>query len=120
MTVALVVDAMPDQEMVFASLLKRRGCEAAFAKVEEAHQYKSRAVDIIFYLWGKGPLDQVSARRLRATFQTVPIIIASAHAYPKDRVQAMQVGADEFLSIPFTVEHFDELLNLWTRESRSA
>jgi two-component system KDP operon response regulator KdpE len=117
---ALIVDADNAQQLVFSSLLKRRAYEAVHTKAEDAHQYKTRSIDIIFYLWGKGPLDEMSARRLRTTFQTVPIIIASAHAFPKDRVQALQVGADEFLSIPFTVEHFDEVLNSWVRESRSA
>ncbi|MBA3857629.1 MAG: hypothetical protein C0507_12035 [Cyanobacteria bacterium PR.3.49] len=117
---ALIVDADNGQQLVFASLLKRRSYDATFVKAEEAHKQKSTPFDIIFYLWGKGPLDEMSARRLRTTFQTVPIIIASAHVFPKDRVQALQVGADEFLSIPFTVEHFDELLNSWNRESRYA
>lgn len=120
MPIALIVDADQGQELVFSSLLKRRAYKAVFTRVEDAHQHKDMPISLIFYLWGKGPLDELSARRLRMSYKTTPIIIASAHAFPKDRVQALQVGADEFLSIPFTVEHFDELLNSWVRESRRA
>ncbi len=121
MPVVLIVDANEDQKMLYATLFKRRAFGVLYIdSIEDAYSMPALATDLVFYIWGKGPLDEMSLRRLRANYPKVPIVVASAHAYSKDRVDALMVGADEFLTIPFTVEHFDEVLNVWVRESRSA
>lgn len=118
---AVVIESNKSQELMFRSLLSRRGISVDFCNsVEEACSDSKSISQLFIYIWGRGSLDQFGIRRLRTKFPEIPIVIASAHAFAKDRFDALKTGVDDFLVMPFSVEEFDCVLNSWVSEARRA
>ncbi|MBS1957734.1 MAG: response regulator [Cyanobacteria bacterium SZAS-4] len=120
MDTALVIDGTETQRKLFSTLLQRRGFSLESLTAEEAYTAPSLAVDIVIYIWGKGDLDEVAVRRLRNNYPTTALIAVSAHAFPQERARAMKAGFDDFLVMPFSVEDFDSVLNIWTHQRLDA
>jgi DNA-binding response OmpR family regulator len=118
---AVVIESNKSQELMFRSLFSRRGITVDFcSSVEEACNNGNPISELLVYIWGRGSLDQFSIRRLRNKFPGIPIVIASAHAFAKDRFDAFKTGIDDYLVMPFTVEEFDCVLNNWVSKARRA
>jgi two-component system cell cycle response regulator DivK len=60
-----------------------------------------------------------AARRLKADAQTraIPIIAVTAFAMPGDREKILESGCDDYISKPFSIREFLELVGRYTGET---
>jgi len=104
--VVLVVEDEPQMRRFLRAALEQhhyRAVEAATAR-EGFLQASGRNPDVILLDLGLPDADGIDvARRLRAGSQT-PIIVLSARGQERDKVLALDAGADDYLTKPFGVE----------------
>lgn len=106
MTFVLVVDDDPAMRRTLTINLRARDYE-----VETAGDGRSalqivdeRMPDVILLDLGLPDLDGVAVlSRLRA-FTQVPVIVVSARTESDDKVEALDLGADDFITKPFSIE----------------
>ena len=67
----------------------------------------SNKYDIVFIDLGLPDIDGIEVIRKFREFSTTPIIVISARSNDEDKIEALDAGADDFLTKPFNV---DELL----------
>lgn len=70
-------------------------------------QITSRNPDVIFLDLGLPDMDGVELIRKVRTWSATPIIVISARSEDSDKIEALDAGADDYLTKPFSV---DELL----------
>ncbi|MBI4339801.1 MAG: response regulator transcription factor [Chloroflexi bacterium] len=105
----LVVDDEPETVKYVTANLKARGFEvlAASDGTEALKQAEEQVVDLILLdLTMPGPDGFEVCRRIRQS-SDVPIIILSARGREQDKVKALDLGADDYMTKPFGV---DELM----------
>lgn len=108
MSVVLVVDDEPHLRRTLAISLRARGYEVeTVADGRSALQsVADRAPDVVVLDLGLPDLDGIDVlRRLRQT-STVPVIVLSARTDSSDKVEALDVGADDYVTKPFGMEEF--------------
>ena len=106
MTFVLVVDDDPAMRRTLTINLRARDYE-----VETAGDGRSalqivdeRMPDVILLDLGLPDLDGIAVlTRLRA-FTQVPVIVVSARTESDDKVEALDLGADDFITKPFSIE----------------
>lgn len=106
MTRVLVVDDDPALVRTLRINLRARGYEVIVARDgRTALQVVAEdEPDLLVLDLGLPDLDGVSVlRRLRAT-STVPVIVLSARHSSEDKVEALDLGADDYVTKPFGVE----------------
>ena len=74
---------------------------------EALSQFLSRKPDIVLLDLGLPDLDGVEIIRKIREFSDTPILVLSARSQDADKIEALDAGADDYLSKPFSV---DELL----------
>lgn len=106
MTFVLVVDDDPAMRRTLRINLRARDYE-----VEEAADGRSavqivdeRMPDVILLDLGLPDLDGVSVLRRLREFTQVPVIVVSARSESDDKVEALDLGADDFVTKPFAIE----------------
>ena len=67
----------------------------------------SNKYDIVFIDLGLPDIDGIEIIKKFRDFSTTPIIVISARTHDEDKIEALDAGADDFLTKPFNV---DELL----------
>ena len=67
----------------------------------------SNKYDIVFIDLGLPDIDGIEIIKIFRDFSTTPIIVISARTNDEDKIEALDAGADDFLTKPFNV---DELL----------
>jgi two-component system phosphate regulon response regulator PhoB len=75
--------------------------------------------DLILLEWGTGDMNGVElTRRLRADWRTrhLPIIMVSARCGEYDKVTGLDSGADDFVTIPFSVRELFARINVLLRQ----
>lgn len=106
MTFVLVVDDDPAMRRTLSINLRARDYEvetagdgrSALQVVEE------RMPDVVLLDLGLPDLDGIAVlTRLRA-FTSVPVIVVSARSESDDKVEALDLGADDFITKPFSIE----------------
>ncbi|CAM3748953.1 response regulator [Nocardioides zeicaulis] len=106
MTFVLVVDDDPAMRRTLSINLRARDYE-----VETAGDGRSalqvvdeRMPDVVLLDLGLPDLDGIAVlTRLRA-FTQVPVIVVSARTESDDKVEALDLGADDFITKPFSIE----------------
>lgn len=104
--ILLVEDEPAIQELVAANLL-RAGHEVIRAMDAESAQRElmSSLPDLVLLDWMLPGMSGVElARRLRADERTrdLPIIMLTARGEEQDKVQALEIGADDYVTKPFS------------------
>ncbi|HEY2149849.1 MAG TPA: response regulator transcription factor [Vicinamibacterales bacterium] len=103
--ILLVDDEVPIQKAI-APLLRSRGYEVDVAGTgaEALSMAATRAPDVIVLDLGLPDLEGTEVcRRIRAT-SAVPIIVLSARGSDDDKVEALDLGADDYVTKPFSPE----------------
>ena len=81
-----------------------------------AHSYDAIVLDVM--LPGKSGLEIL--KMVRASQNNVPIIIITARGETEDRIQGLDLGADDYLPKPFFVEELIARLRaIWRRSSET-
>lgn len=117
MTVVLVVD---DDNAIRRTLqinLKARGytVESVGDGRSALQAIDERVPDVVLLDLGLPDLDGVQVlRRIRA-ISSVPVIVVSARSEADDKVEALDEGADDFITKPFSVEELMARIRVCTR-----
>ena len=122
----LVVEDEPDVAALIKHTLDRSGdVDVAIANTGEAalRSTSGRPPDLIILdlnLPGFDGLEVCRILRARAGFETVPIIMLTARATESDRVQGLDVGADDYMVKPFSPRELAARVRAALRRTRSA
>ncbi len=111
-TVLVAEDESPNYEYI-RNILKKSSIKILWAKdgIEALSLYESNSVDLILLDINMPRMEghQV-AREIRKTNLTIPIIAQSAHAMENDRIEALNAGANDYLSKPFRAKRLLRLV----------
>ena len=100
----LVVDDFDDTRLLLRTWLERRGFRVVEAEngIQAINQAQTEAPDLIIMYMQMPELDGLSAtRRIRKSFDSVPILAVSAYGADQFREQALAAGCTEYVSTPF-------------------
>ncbi len=106
----LVAEDNPVNQEVAISYLEGFGCRTALASngLEAINAYELDAFDIVLMDCQMPEVDGIAAiRHIRARekmegLPRLPIVMVTANAFAADREQALEAGADDFLTKPFS------------------
>ena len=109
MTTVLVVDDDPALNRTLSMNLRARGYVPLTAAdgTEALRQLREKAVDVVVLDLGLPDLSGVEVLRELRTWSRVPVVVLSARDGSRDKVEALDAGADDYVTKPFGV---DELL----------
>ncbi|MBL0746504.1 response regulator [Nocardioides baculatus] len=106
MTFVLVVDDDPAMRRTLSINLRARDYE-----VETAGDGRSalqvvdeRMPDVVLLDLGLPDLDGIAVLKQLRSFSRVPVIVVSARTESDDKVEALDLGADDFITKPFSLE----------------
>ena len=105
----LIIEDDPDIQQLVASTIERRGFQADFANDGEIGLRKAleNCYQLIVLDLGLPKLDGFEVcRRLRAKQVEVPLIILTSQGDEIDKVLGLQLGADDYITKPFSVREF--------------
>lgn len=106
MTFVLVVDDDPAMRRTLSINLRARDYD-----VETAGDGRSalqivdeRMPDVVLLDLGLPDLDGIAVLRQLRSFTRVPVIVVSARTESDDKVEALDLGADDYITKPFSIE----------------
>ncbi|MEO5664764.1 MAG: response regulator transcription factor [Nocardioides sp.] len=119
MTFVLVVDDDPAMLRTLTINLRARDYD-----VETAGDGRSalqivdeRMPDVILLDLGLPDIDGISVLKQLRSFTRVPVIVVSARSDPDDKVEALDLGADDFITKPFSIEELLARVRVTTRRA---
>jgi DNA-binding response OmpR family regulator len=104
----LIVDDEPNVRLVFRTALESAGYQVAEAEdgVTAFEALETAPADVVLLDLQMPRLDGMELlRRLRESGHNVPVVIVTAHGSIPDAVEAMKLGAIDFLTKPLSPEH---------------
>lgn len=121
MTFVLTVDDDPAILRTLSINLKARGYEVEIATdgrsaLQIVHE---RMPDVILLDLGLPDLDGIAVLRQVRSFSQVPVIVVSARGESDDKVEALDLGADDYVSKPFSMEELLARVRATTRRGVS-
>src|SRR5438128_9608834 len=117
----LLVDDEDAVQKLLAYPLEREGFRVLQARdgEEALARFRSEEVDLVVLDVMLPKLDGLEVcRRLRAT-STVPIIMLTARDDELDKVLGLELGADDYITKPFSIREFRSRVRALLRRSRS-
>lgn len=78
-----------------------------------------RMPDVILLDLGLPDIDGVRVLQQLRSFTQVPVIVVSARSEPDDKVEALDLGADDFITKPFSIEELLARIRVSTRRAGS-
>ena len=117
----LVVEDNPVEQMLVELLAKRAGYDACvvtsgFKALELMAETGKYAAVLLNYMLPAmtGPECAQRIRELESATSThTPIIAVTARAMEETRLDCLEAGMDDFLSKPYTIEQFQNMLKRW-------
>jgi two-component system KDP operon response regulator KdpE len=118
----LVVDDEPKIRMFIRANLEARGYEVSLAEDgAEAVEEAARILPDVIVLDVNMPrMDGIEACRKIREWSNTPIIILSVREGEKDKVRALDEGADDYVTKPFGIEELLARIRVALRHSRDA
>lgn len=83
-------------------------------------QAASHAPDLVMLDLGLPDRDGVEVIEKIRTWSTVPIIVISARIEDADKIEALDAGADDYLTKPFSVDELLARVRAWMRRTQMA
>jgi two-component system KDP operon response regulator KdpE len=114
----LLVDDEPSIQRAVAPLLRSRGydVEVAGTAADALRLAASHPPSLIVLDLGLPDMEGTEVcRRIRAQSSSVPIIILSARGREEDKVAALDLGADDYITKPFGPEELLARIRVWLR-----
>jgi len=113
----LVVEDDPPIRNLIAVTLKAHGYDYLTASTGDAAimQASSHNPDVVFLDLGLPDVDGIEVIRRIRTWSDLPIIVISARSEDKDKIDALDAGADDYLTKPFSVEELLARLRVMQR-----
>lgn len=110
---SLIIEDDPDASFILASLVADRGFETVQSYTGEEGLRLAREIepDIIFLDLMLPDLDGYKiceALKLDRETNPIPVVMVTALSAPRDRVEGFRVGADAYVSKPYTPEDIDQ------------
>ena len=105
----LVIEDEKSISHFISTVLNNNGYEAMQARTgsEALSMISSHCPDLIILDLGLPDMDGLDILRKLREWSSLPVVVVSARSYEKDKVQALDLGADDYLTKPFGT---DELL----------
>lgn len=103
----LVVDDDPDLRQFLRQELEIEGysCHEAANAGEALMRIRAESYDLVVLDWSLPDFSGIElCRRLRQTENGTPVLMLTAHDDIKERVEALDAGADDYLTKPFSIE----------------
>lgn len=100
----LLVDDDPELRQLLATYLSRHGFDALLlpdTRQLDAYLARYQPHLVVLDLMMPGEDGLTACRRLRASGETLPIIMLTARDEPVDRVIGLEMGADDYVGKPF-------------------
>jgi two-component system, OmpR family, response regulator TctD len=110
----LLVEDTPELSLWLGTALRQMGLQVSFAKdgweasaaLEVGHAFDAVVLDLQI----PGPNGLEVLQGLRQRGDAVPVLILTAHASVPDRVQGLNMGADDYLPKPFDLSELEARL----------
>jgi two-component system, OmpR family, KDP operon response regulator KdpE len=117
----LVVDDEPNIVSTMTTLLRSRGYEVTSASSgrRAVEEIARREPDLIVLDLGLPDLDGIEVCRQIRARSTVPIVVLSARRSEVDKVRALDIGADDYVTKPFGSEELLARIRVALRRSDS-
>lgn len=119
MTFVLVVDDDPAILRTLSINLRAReyDVETAADGRSALQIVDERMPDVVLLDLGLPDIDGISVLKQLRSFTEVPVIVVSARSDPDDKVEALDLGADDFMTKPFSIEELLARVRVMTRRS---
>ena len=113
----LVVEDDPPIRNLIATTLKTHEYKYLLAKngEEAILQASSYAPDVVFLDLGFPDIDGIEIIKRIREWSNMPIIVISARSEDEDKIEALDAGADDYLTKPFSVEELLARLRVMQR-----
>ena len=105
----LVIEDEKSIARFISTILTANGYEAmrAASGAEAMSMISSHCPDLVILDLGLPDMDGLDILRQLRSWSTLPVVVVSARSHEQDKVSALDLGADDYLTKPFSV---DELL----------
>ena len=103
----LVVDDDPELLLLLQDELSQQGlsCSSANCGSDALLMLRQESFDLVVLDWNLPDFDGTEiCRRLRSSDDTTPVLMLTAHDDVDDRVQALDLGVDDYLTKPFELK----------------
>lgn len=116
----LVVEDDPAVRRLITTALAMHGYRVECAATGEAAilDAASHGPDLVLLDLGLPDVDGVAVIEKLRSWSSVPIIVISARVGEADKVKALDTGADDYLTKPFSVEELLARVRAWQRRAR--
>ena len=113
----LVVEDDPPIRNLIATTLKTHEYKYLLAKngEEAILQASSYAPDVVFLDLGLPDIDGIEIIKRIREWSNMPILVISARSEDEDKIEALDAGADDYLTKPFSVEELLARLRVMQR-----
>ena len=104
-TVLVIEDDIPVRNLIITTLKTHDyGCLTAADGSEAIMMASSHNPDVVFLDLGLPDMDGIDVIRRIRSWSNMPIIVISARSDDTDKIEALDAGADDYLTKPFSVE----------------
>ena len=115
-TVPVVEDDAPVRNLIVTTLKTREYKYLTAANAAEALMLaSSHNPDVVFLDLGLPDMDGVDVIKQIRSWSNMPIIVISARSEDEDKIEALDAGADDYLTKPFSVEELLARLRVTVR-----
>ena len=119
----LIVDDDPELLRFLMEELTEQGlsCDGANCGGDALLQLRQEQFDLVLLDWTLPDFDGIEiCRRLRSSGDTTPVLMLTAHDDVDDRVLALDLGVDDYLTKPFELKELNARVRARLRRSRYA
>ena len=118
----LVIEDEKSIAHFISSVLSANGYEAMQARngSEALSMISSHCPDLIILDLGLPDMDGLDILRKLREWSSLPVVVVSARSYEKDKVQALDLGADDYLTKPFGTDELLARVRTAIRHTRTA
>ena len=125
MTIREKVLVIEDEKSIshfISTVLNNNGYEAMQARTgsEALSMITSHCPDLIILDLGLPDMDGLDILRQLREWSSLPVVVVSARSYEKDKVQALDLGADDYLTKPFGTDELLARVRTAIRHTRTA